>query len=137
MKAFCKCLPVLLIIAAALCACNKNKEDKKKNESIAQIEALVKEVKLPVQIDSTTTITDIKYEDGVLTSRIEIPASRLSRVKLDSLAKSQIIRMNTELGSRKLRKLAIDGDVTLRYIYYNGNEELKLEITPEQLKESE
>ena len=125
-------LLVAVMVLAVTGACNK--KDKATEEARKQLATVVEQVKLPARIDSTTLITDLKLTDGVLVTKIEIPASRLSRVKIDSLSQVQINRLNSEMSSRKLRKLAVEGNVILHYIYYNGNDSITLKITPEQLK---
>lgn len=126
-------LIVLLGIAAcSLCACSKA-NDAEKTDARKQLQQVITEVELPVKIDSTTTITSIELNDDELITHINIPASRLSLIKLDSLRQSQINRMNSDLSSRKLRKLVKQGDVSLHYIYTDGNQKLELKIRPEDL----
>ncbi|MDE5727116.1 MAG: hypothetical protein K2H94_03185 [Duncaniella sp.] len=98
-----------------------------------QLAAVVSQVNLPHKVDPTTTLTGITLNNRVLTSRIEIPAERLSRIQPDSLSKAQVEQLATNLTSRKLREIAIKADVTLRYVYYNGSDSVVLELSPQAL----
>lgn len=98
-----------------------------------QLAAVVAQVKVPNQVDSTTTLTSISLKDKVLTSRIEIPAERLAALNTDSLSAGQVNQLSTNLISRKLRDLAVTAGVTLRYVYVHGTDSVVLNISPETL----
>lgn len=95
-----------------------------------QLAAAVSQVITPHKVDNTTTLTSISLQNRVLTSKIEIPAERLAKIKSDSLTSMQIERLTSNFTSRKVRELALKADVTFRYVYINGSDSLVLVITP-------
>lgn len=98
-----------------------------------QLAAVVALVKVPYEVDSTTTLTSITLADRVLTSRIRIPASRLAKINPDTLTATQIQNLATNLTSRKVREVAVAAGVSLRYVYYNDNDSVVLTISPDAL----
>ncbi len=123
----------LLLVCGSMMMATTGCKDSPQQKAEKQLAAVVAMVKVPYEVDSTTTLTSITLADHVLTSRIRIPAARLAKINPDTLTSAQIQNLATNLTSRKVREVAVAAGVSLRYVYYNDKDSVVLTISPEAL----
>lgn len=123
----------LYLVSGSMMLATTGCKESPQQKAEKQLAAVVALVKVPYEVDSTTTLTSITLADRVLTSRIRIPASRLAKINPDTLTATQIQNLATNLTSRKVREVAVAAGVSLRYVYYNDNDSVVLTISPDAL----
>lgn len=123
----------LLLVCGSMMMATTGCKESPQQKAEKQLAAVVAMVKVPYEVDSTTTLTSITLADHVLTSRIRIPAARLAKINPDTLTSAQIQNLATNLTSRKVREVAVAAGVSLRYVYYNDKDSVVLTISPEAL----
>ena len=118
---------LILVMAMSMTSCGKSKARK-------NIKNAIENIKLPEKLQDGTKLTEITFDDNVLTMRIEMSKKELKKFDPKTSAQEKLEGLRQGLFPRALVQEVIKAGASMEFIYYNGDQSVTLRFDADQLK---